>query len=49
VGVFSSGGVILGGTKATTVVLCILWALLFLAWPADMLVALMRYPIEICR
>ncbi len=45
-GVLPSGGVILGGMKATTVVLWILWALLFLAWPADMLVALMRDPIE---
>ena len=32
--------------KVTTVVLWILWALLFLAWPADMLVATMRCPIE---
>ena len=37
---------ILSRMKVTTVVLWILWALLFLAWPADMLVAMMRYPIE---
>lgn len=37
---------ILSRMKVTTVVLWILWALLFLAWPADMLVATMRCPIE---